>query len=197
MKTLLQKALPLGLAALLRTVFGLAFERKYLRGPHFDEDLSGWKWAWRSLWTQKFLGVNRHLPWPASPSIRVGKAAHIEFDISDLANFQGIGNYFQCHRGRIRMGKGCYIAPGVGIITENHDPADPDKHLPAQDVILGPKCWIGMNAVVLPGVILGENTVVGAGAVVTKSFPEGGQILVGVPAKPIQRSETEHTANVP
>ncbi|MEQ1824103.1 MAG: DapH/DapD/GlmU-related protein, partial [Fimbriimonadaceae bacterium] len=44
-------------------------------------------------------------------------------------------------------------------------------------------CWIGMNAVVLPGVTLGDRTVVAAGAVVTKSFPEGWCIVAGVPAK--------------
>ena len=43
-------------------------------------------------------------------------------------------------------------------------------------------CWLGMGCVVLPGVTLGDFTVVGAGAIVTKSFPEGYCVLGGNPA---------------
>ncbi|WP_425349730.1 acyltransferase [Manganibacter manganicus] len=85
--------------------------------------------------------------------------------------------------GTIRLGRGCYIAPNVGIITSNHDPENLDKHLPSEDVEIGEKCWIGMNSIVLPGVILGRGTVVGAGSIVTKSFPEGNCVIAGVPAK--------------
>jgi acetyltransferase-like isoleucine patch superfamily enzyme len=58
--------------------------------------------------------------------------------------------------------------------------------LPGKDIHLGEKCWIGMNAVILPGVVLGPGTVVGAGAVVTKSFPEGHVVLAGIPAKAVK-----------
>lgn len=43
-----------------------------------------------------------------------------------------------------------------------------------------------MNAVILPGVHLGDHTIVGAGSVVTRSFPEGNIIIAGVPAKKIK-----------
>lgn len=49
-------------------------------------------------------------------------------------------------------------------------------------MIIGENCWIDMNSVVLPGVMLGPRTTVGAGAVVTKSFPEGHSIIAGNPA---------------
>ena len=42
-----------------------------------------------------------------------------------------------------------------------------------KDVVLGKYCWIGMNSVILPGVVLGDHTVVGAGSVVTKSLSKG------------------------
>ncbi len=44
-----------------------------------------------------------------------------------------------------------------------------------------------MNAVILPGVTLGDHTVVGAGAIVTKSFPDGHCIIAGNPAKEIRK----------
>jgi acetyltransferase-like isoleucine patch superfamily enzyme len=56
-----------------------------------------------------------------------------------------------------------------------------------KDVVIGNKCWIGMNAMILPGVHLGDNTIVGAGSVVTKSFPEGNVVIAGNPAKLIKK----------
>ena len=47
-------------------------------------------------------------------------------------------------------------------------------------------CWIGFNAVILPGVILGDNTIVGAGSIVTKSFESGHCVIAGNPAKIIK-----------
>lgn len=53
--------------------------------------------------------------------------------------------------------------------------------------MIGDKCWIGMNSVILPGVVLGDNTIVGAGSVVTKSFENGHCVVAGNPAKLIKR----------
>lgn len=55
-----------------------------------------------------------------------------------------------------------------------------------KDVVIGSNCWIGMNAVILPGVVLGDRTIVGAGGIVTKSFPNGHCIIAGNPAKIIR-----------
>ncbi|NRB54352.1 MAG: acyltransferase, partial [Saprospiraceae bacterium] len=51
------------------------------------------------------------------------------------------------------------------------------------DVEIGKYCWIGMGAVILPGVKLGEYTIVAAGAIVTKSFENGYCVVGGNPAK--------------
>lgn len=173
----------------IRFFASVFFNPKYLVGCYFEDHVIGWIWVWRSIWTQKVLGVNRHVPWPVSPSTRISNPQNITFDPDDLNIFQGFGCYFQNFDGHISVGKGTWIAPNVGIITANHDVHDPSRHSPGQDVIIGSACWIGMNAVILPGVILGDHTVVGAGAVVTHSFPDGHCVIGGVPARLIKHVE--------
>ncbi|WP_049750424.1 acyltransferase [Thermosipho melanesiensis] len=69
----------------------------------------------------------------------------------------------------------------------NHNLSNLDEHPPEEDVIIGKNCWLGINSVILPGVILRPRTIVGAGSVVTKSFPEGNCIIAGNPAKLIKK----------
>ncbi len=164
----------------------LFYNKKYISGKYFSRPGSlGWKWVVKSYNGCKKLGVNQNIPWPVSARISVVCPDNIEFHPDDLNNFQTFGCYYQAI-GKITIGKGCYIAPNVGIITANHKIGDLDNHESAKPVTLGEKCWIGMNSVILPGVTLGENTVVGAGSVVTKSFPEGNCVIAGNPAKIIK-----------
>jgi len=173
---------------LMRLLGPLFFDRRYFQGRHFDKSLQGWFWVWRSIWWQKVLGFNRAVPWPVSPFILIANPKTITFDPDDLNNFQTLGCYFSnAFDSRIVIGKGTYIAPNVGLVTANHNPCDPEEILPPEDIVLGSKCWIGMNAVILPGVSLGDRTVVAAGAVVTKSFSEGNCVIGGVPAKVLKR----------
>jgi acetyltransferase-like isoleucine patch superfamily enzyme len=172
----------------IRLFFSLFFDKKYLRGKYFDQDTLGWKWAWRSLIWQKLYGFNRQIPWPVSPFITInGNMNNIIFDIEDINNFQYYGNYFQIFLGKITIGKGTRIAPNVAIITVNHDLKNLDTYQDGKDVVLGKNCWIGFNSIILPGVTLGDNTIVGAGSVVTKSFLEGNAVIAGNPAKIINK----------
>ena|SRR2546422_8343914 len=91
---------------------------------------------------------------------------------------------------RIHFGKRVLLGPGVCVVTARHDLTDPLHGLPHDDVYVGDYSWIGAHAVILPGVRLGPHTIVGAGAVVTKSFPEGNVVLVGVPARALKRLDT-------
>lgn len=134
------------------------------------------------------MRTNTFVPWPVSPRIGVVCPENISFHPDDLNNFQGFGNYYQAI-GKITIGRGTYIAPNVGIITSNHSLDNLDNHDEPRPVTLGEKCWIGMNSTILPGVTLGPHTVVGAGSVVTKSFPEGNCVIAGNPAKVIRRSD--------
>lgn len=78
------------------------------------------------------------------------------------------------------------------MITENHNVYNLDYHDITQDIKIGNHCWIGMNSVILPGVTLGDYTIVGAGAVVTKSFVEGYCIINGVPSKKIRNLDRNY-----
>jgi acetyltransferase-like isoleucine patch superfamily enzyme len=78
------------------------------------------------------------------------------------------------------------IGPRVNLITENH-PVDPAKRkdLDLQSIVIKRNVWIGAGATILPGVTVGENSIVAAGAVVNKDVPAN-TIVGGVPAKIIK-----------
>jgi acetyltransferase-like isoleucine patch superfamily enzyme len=81
---------------------------------------------------------------------------------------------------------------GVHIYINNHRNDAPDLpiidqgYYPDQAVTLKNGCWIGANVIILPGVTVGENSVVGAGAIVTTSIPAG-VVAVGIPARIIKK----------
>ncbi|MDF3838763.1 acyltransferase [Cupriavidus basilensis] len=154
-----------------------------MTGKHFDPGFAGFVWALRSLWVKNILRLSSPRTFPTGLTCHVSVSDNIFFHPDDLNNFQSPGTYFQNFKGCIHIGRGTYIGPNVGIITANHKLGDLDAHDNSQDVVIGDKCWIGMNAVILPGVVLGSGTVVAAGSIVNKSFPDGDCVIGGVPAK--------------
>lgn len=78
------------------------------------------------------------------------------------------------------------IGPKVNLITENH-PMDPAnrRSLVCKPIVIKRKAWIGAAATILPGVTVGENAIVAAGAVVSRDVPDN-TIVGGVPAKVIK-----------
>lgn len=166
----------------------LIYDKKYLVGKNFENESSrGWGFAFKCIYHQKILRINGNIPWPVNPQTKINNYENIIFDLDDLNNFQSPGCYFQNFSGKIYIGKGTYIAPNTGFITANHNVRDLDRHCEGKDIVLGENCWIGMNSVILPGVTLGNRTIVGAGAIVTKSFEEGNIVIAGNPAKIIKR----------
>ena len=152
-----------------KLIMPLFYDKKFLRGRWFEESSLGWTWCWRNLWMQKVKGINRDIPFPVFFRNEVSSAENLVFDPDDMNDFNAFGCYFQNFAAKIVIGKGSYIAPNVGLVTANHVLTDLEQHQPGKDIVLGKNCWIGMNSTVLPGVILGDHTVVGAGSVVTKS----------------------------
>lgn len=89
-------------------------------------------------------------------------------------------------RGGITIEDGALIGPQVKLITENHAEApDQRQHVYSCPILIKRKAWLGAGVTVLPGVVVGENAIVGAGSVVTKNVPDN-TIVAGVPAKIIR-----------
>jgi acetyltransferase-like isoleucine patch superfamily enzyme len=93
--------------------------------------------------------------------------------------------------GEITIEDDVLIGAGVHIYVNNHCFDDPNVPIIDQDyfspepVLLRKGCWVGANAIILAGVTIGENSVIGAGSVVTKSVPDR-VIAAGCPARVIQ-----------
>lgn len=120
--------------------------------------------------------------WPREKNNKVANAQNIMIGYNSSVG--GSGVYLQGN-GYLIIGNNVQTAVNIGILSGNHNSL---KHF-EQDrktTIIGDYCWIGMNAVILPGVELGTRTIVGAGSVVTKSFPEGFCVIAGNPAKKIK-----------
>lgn len=89
--------------------------------------------------------------------------------------------------GGITIEDNVMIAPRVSLLTEGH-PISPDerKSLVPSPIHIKKNAWIGANSTILPGVTVGENAVVAAGAVVSKDVPDN-TIVGGIPAKVIKK----------
>lgn len=176
--------------SLSRLIFSVFYDRSFFTGKYFQNNASmGYIMCWKFFFFQKIIGDNRKTPWPVSNRIEISNPSNIDFHPDDMQNFWHFGCYYQNFSAKIIIGRGTYIAPNVGIITANHDTSDLSRHETGKNVVIGEKCWIGMNSVILPGVVLGPKTVVGAGAVVTKSFELGNVVIGGNPAKVLRRVE--------
>lgn len=92
--------------------------------------------------------------------------------------------------GKIFIGKNAMIGPNVTIITVNHDYRAKGLKAHTSHVLLpvriGENVWIGANALILPGITIGRNAIIGAGSVVTKDIGDG-EVFAGNPARFIKR----------
>jgi len=105
---------------------------------------------------------------------KIGKNVFINFDCVFL------------DLGGITIEDNVLIAPKVSLVTEGHPTSIEDRHsLIPQPIRIKKNAWIGANATILGGVTIGENSIVAAGAVVSKDVPDN-SIVGGVPAKCIK-----------
>lgn len=122
---------------------------------------------------------------------QVGGLKHCGFDTRHVSigngSFVNVGCWFE-GIGRIDIGRDVFLGPQVMILTSVHE-IDQDGQVarmpvPSQ-VRIGDRCWLGARAMIMPGVTIGEGTVIGAGSVVTKDC-EPGALYVGVPARRVR-----------
>ncbi len=109
-------------------------------------------------------------------NVYIGEGCYINFGVSMVDD------------GDICIGNDVLIGPNVNILTVNH-PVDSKKRLEryisVNKVVIKDNVWIGAGAIILPGVTIGENSVIGAGSVVTKDIPAN-VVAVGNPCKVIK-----------
>lgn len=107
-------------------------------------------------------------------SIRLGK----NIFINHACSFLDIGG--------ITIEDGVQIGPRVNLTSENHplDPTDRTTLIPGP-IVIKRNAWIGAGATILPGVTIGENSIVAAGAVVSRDVPPN-TVVAGVPAKVVK-----------
>ena len=111
-----------------------------------------------------------------------------------------VGDYFYSNHGliitdgaRVSFGDNVFIAPNCCFTTAEHA-IDPEMRKAgveiAKPITIGNNVWIGANCTVLAGVEIGDNSVIGAGSVVTKSIPKN-VVAVGVPCKILREITNE------
>ena len=90
-------------------------------------------------------------------------------------------------RGGIYIGNDVFIGPKVNLTTINHDFNPYNRHSTfCKPIVIEDRVWIGIGATICPGVKIGENSIIGAGSVVTKDVPKN-SIVGGNPAKIIRK----------
>lgn len=128
----------------------------------------------------------------------VGERCYIEPPF--YSNFGGkhvhLGEYVYCNFGvtmvddtHIYIGDHTMIGPHVTLATAGHPIMPELRELGYQynmPIHVGKNCWIGAGVVVLPGITIGDNVVVGAGSVVTKDLPDG-VVAVGNPCRILRK----------
>lgn len=133
---------------------------------------------------QRILGLNGGCAYPVhfTSTVVAGHRLRVGQGVARSLALSG-GVYIQAMNG-VDIGDRTIIAPGAKVISANHSTEDTRNWVNDRPIEVGPDCWIGANAVLLPGVKVGAGAVVAAGAVVTKDV-DPLTIVAGVPAAPV------------
>lgn len=119
-----------------------------------------------AVFTPLYINYGKHT--------KIGKNVFINFDCVFL------------DLGGITIEDGVLIAPKVSLLSEGHPASPENRHsLMVAPIHIKKNAWIGANATILPGVTVGENAIVAAGAVVSKDVPDN-TVAGGIPAKVVK-----------
>lgn len=115
----------------------------------------------------------------------------------EIGDRTAIGAYSILSGRHIKVGNDCLIAPHVGIFASSHVFTDVEQKIRDQGqsykgIVIEDNCWLGSGVKVLDGVRIGEGSIIGTGAVVTKDIPPY-SIAVGIPARVVQHRRPDFT----
>lgn len=115
-----------------------------------------------------------------NPPLTLAMGKYVSIGSGTYANM----NFTLIDDWKITIGKNCLIGPNVTLCTTGH-PVHPAHRLDGMysfPITIGDNVWLGGNVIVLPGVTIGENSVIGAGSVVTHDIPAN-VVAFGSPCK--------------
>ena len=141
---------------------------------------------------QKVLQFNFHVPWPVHYTTYISGVENIQMGKGvalGVSPFQ----YIQARAGII-LKNNIRVGPGVHFISTNHAFDDYEEVIPSKPIIVGSDVWIGSHSVILPGVEIGDNVIIGAGSIVNKNIPSD-CIAAGNPCKKI-KNKAPYKGNV-
>ncbi|SPP66247.1 sugar O-acetyltransferase [Nitrospira lenta] len=132
-------------------------------------------------------GVLRELLGAIGPGVHIKPPIYVDYGTYITIGARTFANYglVALDVAQITIGQDVQIGPNVQLLTPTHPvEAEPrrQKYEAAQPIVIGDNVWLGGGVIVLPGVTIGENSVIGAGAVVTKDIPPN-VVAVGNPAR--------------
>jgi len=124
---------------------------------------------------------------------KIGKKCLIDHGVKiwipwnlNIENFVAIGRYVEIYNyGMVTIGTMTVISQYSYLCTGSHEYENPYMPLIWDKIIIGSECWIAAGTCILPGVIIGNGSVIGAKSLVTKNMPEW-MVCAGHPCKPIK-----------
>lgn len=119
--------------------------------------------------------------WPIPTKIEVGEGGRLVIGERGYINY-GVDINASLS---IEIGRNVRIGPLCSIVDDAMHEVDPSTGRTRAPIVIGANVWLGRGVMVLPGVTIGDNSVLGAGSVVTKDVPAG-VLAAGVPARVVR-----------
>jgi acetyltransferase-like isoleucine patch superfamily enzyme len=179
---------------------------------------------WRYMWRRLLTVAGRR--WSTDGMVFLGRRLELEIGRKGRLRFGrftwiGDGSKIRCHEGvveigaktvmgqectisafqRVRIGEQCVIADRAMFIDFDHGVVEVERPIRVQgiykrDVEVGSNVWVGYGACILRGVRVGDNSIVGTNAVVTKDVPANA-VVAGVPARIVRMREAPRDLHWP